>query len=114
MADNLEDRSRSGVNVVERLADYLFTEALDLKNRSRGGISFNGSIKTRAIRLLNCVPEPFKDIYSEPFYSSIESVLNSLYSNTYKCDTYKKLLASYNYIRKYAEKKTFEPAAKKR
>lgn len=102
MKENLENI------FIKKLADYLFNEANDLR------ISINklnkSVIKNRALRTLILVPEPFKGIYDEPFYSSIESILKEFYKNgNFNNDVYKKLSASYNFIRKCAGKEKFNP-----
>lgn len=114
MTENLENKSNINVrdmDVVDKLANYLFNEANDLYKYNN--ISRNSSVKNRAIRVLMIVPESFKGIYEEPFCFSIESVLKTLYKNgKSNTETYKKLYAAYNLIRKYARKEKFEPENK--
>lgn len=109
-SDNLE--ARSNANVIDMLASYLFEEAKDIQKCQK--MLMNGSVKSRANRFLFIVPDAFKGIYNEPFYSSIESVINLLNTNgNSKTVTFKKLYASYNYIRKIAGKEAYRLQAKR-
>ncbi|MEM4152828.1 MAG: hypothetical protein QXK80_01780 [Candidatus Pacearchaeota archaeon] len=104
MKENLENI------FIKRLVDHLFNEANDLYNSIYKYKLNKSIIKNRALRTLILVPEPFKGIFEEPFYFSIETILKKFYKNgNSNTDIYKKLAASYNFIRKCAGKEKFNP-----